>query len=179
MSDLIETLLQLRIGFSLTHSLITSLIDKVIFQIKIGFLFTHLQPRGLKRQLSYYVLVHAGSFRVSVIHQTDIFWTTWSLSCVCDHSCACVYTRGLGTPTASQHNIFDLKVFLVLLTVFEPRSFGSRVRCCTNWATPSPRYDGRLMDALYAYAHFDDLDLDARLQWVSKGKTSALYVLRN
>ena len=24
-----------------------------------------------------------------------------------DHSCACVYTWGLGTPKASQHNIFD------------------------------------------------------------------------
>ena len=26
------------------------------------------------------------------------------------------------------------------------------------------------MDALYANAHFDDLDLDARSQWVDKGK---------
>ena len=27
--------------------------------------------------------------------------------CVREHSCACVYTQGLGTLTASQHNIFD------------------------------------------------------------------------
>ena len=37
-----------------------------------------------------------------------------------DHSSACVYTRGLCTPAASQHNIFDeenlSQIFLVLLT---------------------------------------------------------------
>ena len=74
--------------------------------------FTHtrasiqLKSRGAKRQLSYYFSVHArlGPFRVSVIHRT----LTWaSGSCVRDHSCACVYTQGLCTPTASQHNIFD------------------------------------------------------------------------
>ena len=27
------------------------------------------------------------------------------------------------------------------------------------------------MDTLYAHARFDDLDLDARLLWVGKGKT--------
>ena len=50
--------------------------------------------------------VHAGSFRVFVIHRT-LTWTTGFLTCVRDHSFTCVYTRGLGTPTASQHNIFD------------------------------------------------------------------------
>ena len=30
--------------------------------------------------------------------------------------------------------------------------------------------DGRLMDVLYAHARFDDLDLDARSQWVGNGK---------
>ena len=29
-------------------------------------------------------------------------------------------------------------------------------------------HDGRLMDRIYAYACFDDLDLDARSQWVGK-----------
>ena len=29
------------------------------------------------------------------------------------------------------------------------------------------------------YAHFDDLDLDARSQWVIKGKKSALHALGN
>ena len=37
--------------------------------------------------------VHAGSFRVSIIHRT-LTWTTRSLTCVRDHSCACVYTHG-------------------------------------------------------------------------------------
>ena len=44
---------------------------------------------------------HSGSFCVSVIHQT-LTWTTGSWTCVCDHSCACVYTRGLGSESA-QH----------------------------------------------------------------------------
>ena len=52
--------------------------------------------------------VHAGSFRISVIHRT-LTWTTGSLTCVHDRSCACVYTRGLGTLTACQHNIFDFE----------------------------------------------------------------------
>ena len=42
----------------------------------------------------------------SVIHRT-LTWTTGSSACVRDHSCAWVYTRGLGTLTASQHNMFD------------------------------------------------------------------------
>ena len=35
--------------------------------------------------------------------------------CVCDHSYACIYTRGLGTPTASQHSIFDSEKHTFLL----------------------------------------------------------------
>ena len=35
------------------------------------------------------------------------------------------------------------------------------------------------MDAIYAHAHVDDLDLDARSQWVGKGKKSALNALGN
>ena len=49
--------------------------------------------------------VHAGSFNVSVIHRTPT-WTSGSLTCVHDHPYACSYTRRLGTPTTSQHNIF-------------------------------------------------------------------------
>ena len=58
---------------------------------------------------------------------------------------ACVYTRGLlGTPTSSQHSIFDPEktltiVFIVFLAGFEPRVFGSRVRRSNNRATPSPQ----------------------------------------
>ena len=50
------------------------------------------------------VQVHAGYFRVSKIHRT-LTWTTGSLTCVCYYSYASIYTRGLGTPTARQHNI--------------------------------------------------------------------------
>ena len=52
--------------------------------------------------------VHAGGFHVSVIHRS-LTWITGSLTCVRDHSYACVYihTGGLGIPTASQHNIFE------------------------------------------------------------------------
>ena len=45
--------------------------------------------------------------------------STRSLTCERNHSYACVYTRGLGTPAVSQHNIFyseKLTIFLVLLT---------------------------------------------------------------
>ena len=38
-------------------------------------------------------------------------------------------------------------------------------------------HDGRLMDALYAHASFDDLD--ARSQWVGKVQKSALHALDN
>ena len=69
------------------------------------FTSTQLQPRGTKRQISYYFSVHAGSFRVSASYRS-LTWTTGSLMCVRDHSCACEYTRGLGTPTASQFTVF-------------------------------------------------------------------------
>ena len=67
---------------------------------------TQLQPRGMKRKLTYYSSVHAESFRVSIIHWT-LTWTTGYFSRVHDHSFVCVYTQGLGTPTASQRNSFD------------------------------------------------------------------------
>ena len=47
-----------------------------------------------------------GLFRVSVIHRT-LTWTAGSLTCVRDHSYACImYTRGVGTLTATQQNNF-------------------------------------------------------------------------
>ena len=77
------------------------------------------------------------SFCVSVIHRT-----TRSLTWV--RSYACVYTRGWGTPTTSQHNILTRKKLsqfvLVLRMGFEPlpmESIGSRGRRSTNWATTS------------------------------------------
>ena len=57
-------------------------------------------------------------------------------------SYACVYTRGLGTPTASQHNFFGLerlKVILhVLLVGFEPSTFGPPFQRSNHGANPSP-----------------------------------------
>ena len=38
-----------------------------------------------------------------------LFMTPGSLRCVRENSYACVYTHGLGTPTASQYNICDLE----------------------------------------------------------------------
>ena len=72
--------------------------------------------------------MHAGCFRVSIILSDTDYRI---LTCVRDHSYACVCTRGLGTQTASQHNIFDSdklsQIVLVLLkqTGFKPRVFGS------------------------------------------------------
>ena len=55
---------------------------------------------------SYKCLLGLFLFSFSLIHRT-LTWTTGSLTCKCDHLYACVYTWGLDTPTASQHNIFD------------------------------------------------------------------------
>ena len=42
------------------------------------------------------------------------------------------------------------------------------------------KLDGRLMHGIYAHAHFDDFDLDARSQWGSAEETkSALNYLYN
>ena len=86
------------------------------------------------RQQQHYPVLHGGSFHVSIIHQTFI-WTTGSLTCVRDHSYVCVYTWGLDTLKACQH-IFDSEklsqYFFILLTGFELRVFGARVRRSTK-----------------------------------------------
>ena len=66
---------------------------------------------------------HAGFFCVSVIHQT-LTWTTGSLR---DHSYACVYTQGLGTPTASLHNIFYSKTHKFFLCFWQGLNLGSLI----------------------------------------------------
>ena len=71
-----------------------------------SFFFSHTVDTINRLIIFCHFLVDAGSFRVSVIHWT-LTWSTGSLTCVRDHAYACVYTRGLGTLTASQHNIFD------------------------------------------------------------------------
>ena len=51
------------------------------------------------------------------------------------------YTHGVGTPTASQHNFVDsekLKVFLVLLTGFEPTTFDLQSNALTTEPTRHP-----------------------------------------
>ena len=79
------------------------------------FASTQLQPRGAKRQLSYNLSVHAGSFRVSVNHRT-LTWTTGSLTCVRDHYCACVYTRVVGhTDSESAQHFWLRKTNIVFL----------------------------------------------------------------
>ena len=57
--------------------------------------------------------------------------------------CVRIHTGDRHTHSESaQHFFYSEKtlweLFLVLLTGFEPRVFGSRVRCSTHWATPSP-----------------------------------------
>ena len=40
-------------------------------------------------------------------------------------------------------------------------------------------HDGRLIDGIDAHTHFGVVDLDARSQWVGKGKKSMLNYLDN
>ena len=80
-----------------------------------SFLF-RLSGHNQRADYSATFPIHAGSFRVYVVHRT-LTWTTWSLTCVRDHSYAGVYTRGLCSPTVSQHNIFDSEKLVKLLFV--------------------------------------------------------------
>ena len=96
---------------------------------------TQLQPRSAKRHLSYYFSVHTstGYFRVSVIHRT-LTWKTGSLTSVRDQFCMTdggwAHRQRVSTIlTRKTHNCFSQSV---LLTVFEPRSFGSRVPRSTS-----------------------------------------------
>ena len=56
---------------------------------------SQLQQSHASTQPSLNYKVHAGSFPVSMIHQT-LTETTGCLTCVRDHSCACVIHRGVG-----------------------------------------------------------------------------------
>ena len=82
-----------------------------IFHGKFGVAFpkeSQLQQPRYPTLINYKVL--AGSFHVSVIHQT-LTSTTRSLTCVRDHSYACVCTQGLCILTTSQRNILTRKNF--------------------------------------------------------------------
>ena len=81
--------------------------------------------------------VHAGTFRVSVIHQT-LTWTTGSLTCIhmiiLMHANCYVHT-GIGhtNSKSAQHFWLGIKlkhIFLVLLTGLEPQVFRPWVRRC-------------------------------------------------
>ena len=71
---------------------------------------------------------------------------TGSLTCVRGHSYACVYTRGLGTPTTSQHNILTRKnAQKLFLCTWRGSKSGLSIssRCSTKmflnyWATSAP-----------------------------------------
>ena len=69
-------------------------------------------------------------FHVSVILRT-LTWTTGSLMCVRNHSCACVYTREVGhiDNESAQHLDSEKlsQLFLVLRTGFEPLVLGTQV----------------------------------------------------
>ena len=86
-------------------------------------------PHDDNKVVLYCIVLYAGSFRVWVIHRT-LTWTTGSLTRVRDHSYSYLYTRGLGTQTACEHNLCDSEklsqLFLVLLTQagLEPPVFG-------------------------------------------------------
>ena len=76
--------------------------------------------------------VYAGSG--SCFHKPleTLTWTTGSLTCARDHSYAwCIHTGAVGQTDSESAQLFDsekLKVFLVLLTGFEPSIFGSPVQ---------------------------------------------------
>ena len=94
------------------------------------------------------------SVRVSVIHRTPT-WTTGFVTCVRHHSYACLYTRGLVTPTAaSQNNIFDSEK-LTCLCVCSWRG--------SNWAHWGDRissptlYELRHPGIVYAFLGLNEL----------------------
>ena len=83
--------------------------------------------------------VSSTCFRVSVIHR-PLAWTTGSLTCLRDHCYAYLYTRGLGTPTTSQHNILTRKnsqFFSCAPDGVRTSGLWISNRCSSNWATPS------------------------------------------
>ena len=97
------------------------------------------------------VQVHAGYFRVSIIHRT-LTWTTSSSTCAQGLSYAWIYTRGLGTPTASQHNLFDWKktqrFFLCSWRDSNPRPLDLQCSALTTEPPRHPCWSERLPDCV-------------------------------
>ena len=83
--------------------------------------------------------VHSGSFCVSIIHR-NLTWTTGSLTCVCDHSCACIqyiyiyiYTHvGWAHRRVSPVTFFKVKnlVFFVKLELINEKVWSLCVCVC-------------------------------------------------
>ena len=104
--------------------------------ITLLFTFKYIYPPVSK--------VHAGSFRVSVIHRTQT-WPTGSLMSVHDHSYACVYTRRGWAHQQQVSTCFTRKssqIVLALLTGFEPRVIES-------WVNALPIEPPHHPDAIY------------------------------
>ena len=91
--------------------------------------------------------------------------------------------------------IVRLKVYNNLLSLMT-LLFTQGHNCISNWTIcltcsiiaisrtvfklwQSTCHDGRHMHGTYAHARFDHLDLDARSQWVGKGRKSVLNYLDN
>ena len=65
-----------------------------LWEVRVAFpKESQLQQRRYPTLITCTYQVHAGSCRVSIIYRT-LTWTTGSLTCVRDHFCACVFTRG-------------------------------------------------------------------------------------
>ena len=117
--------------------------------------------------------MHAGSFRVSVIHQT-LTWTTVQdlyRSYVIILVRAYTHTGGLGTQTASQHNIF----YVEKLTNFSCAPDGIQnlgpldLESDTLYQfshTPSPLFDGH-RDILLGVCLGQDAQVVAVITWKS------------
>ena len=126
------------------------------------WVFSAFLHRAARHIPSSGVQVHAGYYRVSIIHRT-LTWTTGMLTCVHDLSYACVYTRGLNTPTASQHNPFDSEKLTVPLTGFEPSIFGSPVQRTNHWAHPSiPHISLNTQTSPYMYINLNEQALSLK-----------------
>ena len=98
------------------------------------------QPQVCSATQSY--KYNAGFVRVSVINGT-LTWTTgsltrvrtWSFLCVRMHTHGCwAHRQRVRTAFLTRKNSL---FFLVFLTGFEPRVYGSRVPRSTSWITPS------------------------------------------
>ena len=81
------------VQLSLTYFILYTVLKLLFLSGNLGHL-TWVRLQQPQEQRYTVLQVHAGSFHVSVFHQ-PLTWTTGSLTCVHDHSYACVYAQGL------------------------------------------------------------------------------------